>query len=129
VFKVKISLHFLHLPQVFDPEKGTKKAKKLQKPGHLLIAFFGDETFAWHKPEDLIPFEANLEVKSKQTGGGKLFQDAIEGAEEVRDPFDIANLPAFEIGFLPTQAVDILNGQSDCDISGVQRGQGVPSSD
>lgn len=69
---------------MFDPEKASNKARKLQKPGHLLIAFFGDETFAWHKPEDLVPFEANLDVKAKQSGGGRLFQDAIEAAQEVR---------------------------------------------
>lgn len=67
-------------------------------------------------------------MKSKQSGGGKLFQDAIEGAEEVRDPFDIAILPSFEVRLLP-KTVDILYGQSVFEVRAERGGQGVLSSD
>eukprot|EP00850_Spirogloea_muscicola_P019876 SM000201S05932 [mRNA] locus=s201:161708:167388:- [translate_table: standard] len=71
--------------QVFDPSNASRAAQKLRKPGHLLVAFFGDGTFQWLQIGDLVPFRPHIKEKAQQTNA-KLFQKAVtEALEELEE--------------------------------------------
>eukprot|EP00850_Spirogloea_muscicola_P010655 SM000063S20045 [mRNA] locus=s63:477042:482894:+ [translate_table: standard] len=71
--------------QVFNPSDASRAAQKLRKPGHLLVAFFGDGTFQWLQIGDLVPFRPHIKEKAQQTNA-KLFQKAVtEALEELEE--------------------------------------------
>ncbi|KAJ6397514.1 hypothetical protein OIU77_018514 [Salix suchowensis] len=58
-----------------------KKRKKDLGKGHVLVAFFGDSSYGWFDPAELIPFDANFEEKSQQTNS-RTFIRAVEEATD-----------------------------------------------
>uniref|UniRef100_J3M400 PWWP domain-containing protein n=1 Tax=Oryza brachyantha TaxID=4533 RepID=J3M400_ORYBR len=53
------------------------------RDGLVLVAFFGDSSYGWFEPHELLPFEENFPEKAAQ-GGGRNFPTAIsEAADEV----------------------------------------------
>ncbi|RZC52930.1 hypothetical protein C5167_021361 [Papaver somniferum] len=65
----KVSSHPWWPGQIFDPQAASKLAKKHQKHDRkrLLVAYFGDQTFAWNVASSLKPFEANFSQMERQT--------------------------------------------------------------
>ncbi|KAJ4841384.1 hypothetical protein Tsubulata_011554, partial [Turnera subulata] len=53
--------------QIFDPSDASKKAKKYFKKGCYLIAYFGDQTFAWNDASTVKPFRPHFAQMVKQT--------------------------------------------------------------
>ncbi|KAJ0960138.1 hypothetical protein J5N97_002057 [Dioscorea zingiberensis] len=52
-----------------------------KREGHVLVAFFGDSSYGWFDPEELIPFEPHYAEKSKQTNS-RTFLKAVEEATD-----------------------------------------------
>ncbi|KAF0925666.1 hypothetical protein E2562_017234 [Oryza meyeriana var. granulata] len=53
------------------------------RDGLVLVAFFGDSSYGWFEPHELLPFEEHFPEKKAQ-GGGRNFPTAIaEAADEV----------------------------------------------
>ncbi|KAI3979392.1 hypothetical protein MKX01_001584 [Papaver californicum] len=65
----KVKSHPWWPGQIFDPQAASKLAKKHQKHDRkrLLVAYFGDQTFAWNVASSLKPFEAHFSQMEKQT--------------------------------------------------------------
>ncbi|KAI3944282.1 hypothetical protein MKW98_016512 [Papaver atlanticum] len=65
----KVSSHPWWPGQIFGPQAASKLAKKHQKHDRkrLLVAYFGDQTFAWNVASSLKPFEANFSQMERQT--------------------------------------------------------------
>ncbi|KAI3918014.1 hypothetical protein MKW92_023511 [Papaver armeniacum] len=65
----KVSSHPWWPGQIFDPQAASKLGKKHQKHDRkrLLVAYFGDQTFAWNVASSLKPFEANFSQMERQT--------------------------------------------------------------
>ncbi|KAI3882677.1 hypothetical protein MKX03_031537 [Papaver bracteatum] len=65
----KVSSHPWWPGQIFEPQAASKLAKKHQKHDRkrLLVAYFGDQTFAWNVASSLKPFEANFSQMERQT--------------------------------------------------------------
>ncbi|MCL7023194.1 hypothetical protein MKW94_016226 [Papaver nudicaule] len=62
----------------------SPSVRKTKKKGHILVVFFGDASYGWFDPANLIPFEPYYSDKSQQIQM-KLFTRAVEEAvEEVR---------------------------------------------
>ncbi|KAI3936240.1 hypothetical protein MKW92_037914 [Papaver armeniacum] len=65
----KVSSHPWWPGQIFDPQAASKLGKKHQKHDRkrLLVAYFGDQTFAWNVASSLKPFAANFSQMERQT--------------------------------------------------------------
>ena len=75
----KVKSHPWWPGQIFNASDASAIAKKTQKSGRLLVAFFGDGTFGWLKDSQLIAFKPNFEQKVKQTNM-KSFSRAVAAA-------------------------------------------------
>ncbi|KAK4281446.1 hypothetical protein QN277_012939 [Acacia crassicarpa] len=53
--------------QIFDPSDASKKAKRYSKKGTYLIAYFGDQTFAWNDASKIKPFQMCFSQMEKQS--------------------------------------------------------------
>lgn len=53
--------------QIFNPSAASQKAKKYFKKDSYLIAYFGDQTFAWNEESKLKPFREHFAQMEKQT--------------------------------------------------------------
>lgn len=53
--------------QVFDASAASDEAKRHYKKDGVLIAYFGDQTFAWNKVGTIKPFNENLSRMEKQS--------------------------------------------------------------
>ncbi|KAJ6746638.1 ALDOLASE-RELATED [Salix koriyanagi] len=65
--------------QVFGRSDASKKAKKYFKKDGYLIAYFGDQTFAWNEVSKIKPFRCNFSLLEKQSNLED-FHDAVHCA-------------------------------------------------
>ncbi|CAO2837961.1 unnamed protein product, partial [Amaranthus hypochondriacus] len=72
----KIKSHPWWPGRIYDPSDASEFALKYKHEGQLLVAYFGDRTFAWCDPCHLKPFEENFEEMSKQSSL-KTFDSAV----------------------------------------------------
>ncbi|MCO5600800.1 hypothetical protein L7F22_054916 [Adiantum nelumboides] len=79
----KVKSHPWWPGQIFDAADASVAAKRIQKPGRTLVAFFGDGTFGWLRQSQLIPFEPNFGEKVKQTTMKSFCRAVLEALEEV----------------------------------------------
>ncbi|KAH7292252.1 hypothetical protein KP509_29G059500 [Ceratopteris richardii] len=77
----KVRSHPWWPAQVYDPAVASMSARKAKKSGRVLVAFFGDSTFAWVEQSQMIPFRPNFEEKAHQTSL-RIFCLAVEEALE-----------------------------------------------
>lgn len=77
----KVRSHPWWPAQIFDPADASKAARKAKKSGRVLVAFFGDCTFAWLQQSQMIAFRPNFKEKVQQTTM-KIFCLAVEEALE-----------------------------------------------
>ncbi|KAG2710404.1 hypothetical protein I3760_04G025200 [Carya illinoinensis] len=75
----KIRSHPWWPGQVYDPSDASDYAVKFKVRDRLLVAYFGDGTFAWCQPSQLKPFEENFEEMSRQSNS-KSFVYAVQRA-------------------------------------------------
>ncbi|XP_010490766.1 PREDICTED: uncharacterized protein LOC104768466 [Camelina sativa] len=67
--------------QVFDASDTSKIAKKHFKKGTVLVAYFGDCTFAWINASRIKPFHQHYSLMQEQSNSDQ-FRDAIDCALE-----------------------------------------------
>ncbi|KAF6157398.1 hypothetical protein GIB67_004336 [Kingdonia uniflora] len=77
----KIRSHPWWPGQIYDPSDASKKAARYKRKDRLLVAYFGDGTFAWCYPSQLKPFQENYEQMVKQSTS-KIFLNAVEEVVE-----------------------------------------------
>ncbi|KAK4767979.1 hypothetical protein SAY87_003120 [Trapa incisa] len=77
----KIKSHPWWPGRVYDPSDASDYAAKIGQQGKLLVAYFGDGTFAWCHPSQLRPFGENFEEMMNQSSS-KAFHHAVEDAME-----------------------------------------------
>ncbi|CAK9154577.1 unnamed protein product [Ilex paraguariensis] len=53
--------------QIFDPSAASAKARKYSKKDGHLIAYFGDQTFAWNDASRIKPFQMHFSQMEKQS--------------------------------------------------------------
>ncbi|KAL6011504.1 hypothetical protein ACLOJK_001952 [Asimina triloba] len=64
---------------IYDPSDASDFARKYRRRDRLLVAYFGDGTFAWCYPSQLRPFNKHFERMMKQSST-KSFLNAVEEA-------------------------------------------------
>lgn len=75
----KIRSHPWWPGQVCDPKDASEFAIEHKQEGRLLVTFFGDGTWSWCLPSQLIPFVENFS-EMVTNGGSKSFSNAVESA-------------------------------------------------
>ncbi|KAL0393239.1 UNVERIFIED_CONTAM: hypothetical protein Sradi_2546700 [Sesamum radiatum] len=75
----KIDPHPWWPGQIYDEALATLSACLTKEKGRVLVAFFGDNTYGWLEPENVVPFERHFDEKSKQSED-HLFLAAVEEA-------------------------------------------------
>lgn len=75
----KIKSHPWWPGRIYDPEDASDYALKLRQKNRLLVAYFGDRTFAWCHPSQLKPFEENFGDMVKQSNS-RAFVNAVQDA-------------------------------------------------
>ncbi|KAL6136298.1 hypothetical protein ACLB2K_061594 [Fragaria x ananassa] len=75
----KIKNHPWWPGQICDPSDASEHAAKLKSKDKLLVAYFGDDTFAWCHPSQLKPFEEYFVEKSKLSSSS-VFVIAVQQA-------------------------------------------------
>ncbi|XWS44170.1 hypothetical protein CRYUN_Cryun15aG0021500 [Craigia yunnanensis] len=73
----KIRSHPWWPGQVYNLSDASDYAVKVRQKGRLLVAYFGDSSFAWCHPSQLKPFEENFEDMSKLSNS-KNFLNAVQ---------------------------------------------------
>lgn len=67
--------------QIFDPSEASEKAKRHLKKDCYLIAYFGDQTFAWNDVSMIKPFQMHFSQMVKQSNSEN-FHHAVDCALE-----------------------------------------------
>lgn len=75
----KVKSHPMWPGFIYNEEFATPTVRRGKHRGHVLVAFFGDSSYGWFEPTELVPFEENFAEKSKQTTT-RSFQNAVEEA-------------------------------------------------
>ncbi|XP_057992951.1 PWWP domain-containing protein 3 isoform X2 [Hevea brasiliensis] len=75
----KIRSHPWWPGRIYDPLDASDCAKKVKQRDKILVAYFGDGTFAWCNPSQLKPLDDNFLEMSKQSSS-KNFSNAVEKA-------------------------------------------------
>uniref|UniRef100_A0A7N1A364 PWWP domain-containing protein n=1 Tax=Kalanchoe fedtschenkoi TaxID=63787 RepID=A0A7N1A364_KALFE len=65
--------------QIFDPADSSKEALRHYKEGKLLVAYFGDKTFAWNQTTHLKPFQPYFSAMENQSDM-ETFHSAVDSA-------------------------------------------------
>ncbi|CAJ1960834.1 unnamed protein product [Sphenostylis stenocarpa] len=75
----KVKSHPWWPGHVYNEAFASPSVRRLKREGHVLVAFFGDSSYGWFEPAELIPFDANFAEKSQQTNS-RTFLRAVEEA-------------------------------------------------
>ncbi|XP_010524870.1 PREDICTED: uncharacterized protein LOC104802799 [Tarenaya hassleriana] len=75
----KVKSHPWWPGHIFNEAFATPSVRRTRRIGHVLVAFFGDSSYGWFDPAELIPFEPHFAEKSQQMNS-KNFVRAVEEA-------------------------------------------------
>ncbi|KAL8545588.1 hypothetical protein ACS0TY_005646 [Phlomoides rotata] len=75
----KVKSHPMWPGFLYNEAFATPSVRRGKHKGHVLVAFFGDGSYGWFQPTELVPFEENFAEKSKQTTS-RSFLNAVEEA-------------------------------------------------
>lgn len=75
----KVKSHPWWPGHIFNEAFATSSVRRTKREGHVLVAFFGDSSYGWFDPAELIPFEPHYAEKSRQTVS-RTFMKAVEEA-------------------------------------------------
>lgn len=75
----KVKYHPWFPGQVCDPSDASELASRRCNKDRVLVAYFGDQTFAWCKESNLKPFQQNFGEMAKQSAG-KPFLNGVDKA-------------------------------------------------
>lgn len=79
----KVKSHPWWPGHIYDNSFATPQVRRTRREGHVLVAFFGDSSYGWFDPAELIPFEANYAEKSRQTTSRNFLKAVEEAVDEV----------------------------------------------
>ncbi|KAJ8752460.1 hypothetical protein K2173_004748 [Erythroxylum novogranatense] len=78
----KVKSHPWWPGHIFNQEFASASVKRTRREGHVLVAFFGDSSYGWFDPAELIPFDINFAEKSLQTNSRNFVKAVEEAVDE-----------------------------------------------
>ncbi|PON59901.1 PWWP domain containing protein [Parasponia andersonii] len=79
----KVKSHPWWPGHIFNDAFASPQVRRTRREGHVLVAFFGDSSYGWFDPAELIPFDANFAEKSRQTNSKNFLKAVDEAVDEV----------------------------------------------
>ncbi|KAA8527465.1 hypothetical protein F0562_034820 [Nyssa sinensis] len=79
----KVKSHPWWPGQIFDEAFASSSVCNMKKEGHVLVAFYGDNSYGWFKSTSLIAFDPYYAEKLKQTNAGEFLIAVEEAVDEV----------------------------------------------
>ncbi|XP_011087409.1 uncharacterized protein LOC105168910 isoform X2 [Sesamum indicum] len=79
----KVDSHPWWPGHIYNEALASPTVRTTKHEGYALVAFFGDSSYGWFDPAELIPFEENFEEKSKQTTSKPFLQAVEEALDEL----------------------------------------------
>ncbi|XP_058078068.1 PWWP domain-containing protein 1-like isoform X2 [Magnolia sinica] len=80
----KVASHPWWPGHIFDEAFASSSVRQTRQDGYVLVAFFGDSSYGWFEPAELIPFELHYAEKSRQTNSRNFVKAIEEAVDEVR---------------------------------------------
>ncbi|KAK9154140.1 hypothetical protein Sjap_001620 [Stephania japonica] len=80
----KVKSHPWWPGQIFDPSDASEQALRYQKKDTFLVAYFGDQTFAWNDSNALKPFRMHFSQMEKQNGSETFRGGVVCALNEVK---------------------------------------------
>lgn len=68
---------------IFSEAFATPSVRRSKREGHILVAFYGDSSYGWFDPDELVHFEPTFAEKSMQTNVKNFVKAVEEGVDEV----------------------------------------------
>ncbi|KAK6911567.1 PWWP domain [Dillenia turbinata] len=78
----KVKSHPWWPGHIFNEAFASPSVRRTRREGHVLVAFFGDSSYGWFHPAELIPFEPNYTEKSQQTNSRNFVKAVEEAVDE-----------------------------------------------
>ncbi|XP_022727575.1 uncharacterized protein LOC111283359 [Durio zibethinus] len=75
----KVKSHPWWPGHIFNEALASPSVRRTRREGHVLVAFFGDSSYGWFDPAELVPFDLYFMEKSQQTNS-RTFVKAVEEA-------------------------------------------------
>ncbi|PPD98465.1 hypothetical protein GOBAR_DD04505 [Gossypium barbadense] len=75
----KVKSHPWWPGHIFNEAFASSSVRRTRREGHVLVAFFGDSSYGWFDPAELVPFDRHFMEKSQQTNL-RTFVKAVEEA-------------------------------------------------
>ncbi|KAI4301775.1 hypothetical protein L6164_035022 [Bauhinia variegata] len=67
---------------IFNEAFASPLVRRTKREGHVLVAFFGDSSYGWFEPDELVPFDPNFAEKSRQTNSRNFLKAVEEAVDE-----------------------------------------------
>ncbi|CAI9769015.1 unnamed protein product [Fraxinus pennsylvanica] len=116
----KVKSHPWWPGHVYNEAFASPSVRRTKHEGHLLVAFFGDSSYGWFDPAELIPFEENFAGKSSQITSRPFLKAVEEAVGEIsrRRSLGLACRCRNKYNFWPTTAEGYCNVDVGCYESG-----------
>lgn len=107
----KVKSHPWWPGHIYNEAFATSSVRRSRRDGHVLVAFFGDSSYGWFDPTELIPYEPHYAEKSQQTNSRNFMNAVEESVDEAsrrsalglscrcRNPYNFraANVPGYMV--------------------------------
>lgn len=70
--------------QIFDEVQASPLVRSYKREGGILVSFYGDYTYAWLSPKEIVPFDINFYENLKQTNNGVFLTSVREAIAEIK---------------------------------------------
>ncbi|KAH0462833.1 hypothetical protein IEQ34_010408 [Dendrobium chrysotoxum] len=121
----KVKSHPWWPGHIFNEAFASPSVRRMGRDGLVLVAFFGDSSYGWFDPAELIPFEPHFSEKSRQTTSRSFVKAVEEAVDEAsrRGALAVACCCRNQQNFRPTTVA----GYFSVDVVGYEPG-GIYSS-
>ncbi|KAF2307249.1 hypothetical protein GH714_025769 [Hevea brasiliensis] len=68
---------------IFNEAFASSSVRRTRREGYVLVAFFGDSSYGWFDPAELIPFDPYFAEKSQQTNSRNFVKAVEEAVDEM----------------------------------------------
>ncbi|XP_043720327.1 uncharacterized protein LOC122667910 [Telopea speciosissima] len=78
----KVKSHPWWPGHIFSVAFASPSVRRTKREGHVLVAFFGDSSYGWFDPAELIPFDPHYAEKSRQINSRNFLKAVEEAVDE-----------------------------------------------
>ena len=78
----KVKSHPWWPGHIYNEAFASSSVRRTKRDGHVLVAFFGDSSYGWFDPTELIPYEPHYAEKSQQINSRTFVRAVEESVDE-----------------------------------------------